>query len=124
MGGVQDDTVNTVSIYKNGQMVLSKAAVQKLDFDGKLVDLVYDQEKRALGWKVLPIVIGEDKWSKTMRMLMRNDKGTIKIAVGKILKAVGVEKMNFLNLEIEKYQDQMEHREIYYIIIPNEKEKS
>jgi len=112
-------------ITKGGQLIFSKNAIQKLGFNGALVDFKWDSEKRALGWKKLNNVsLKSDDWTKTMRLLRTDQKGIIRVPIGRIMNAVGLEKNNYKGLLIEEYQDVMEHSKIYYVVIPRIKKEN
>ncbi len=120
--GWATDSVNvpTLSIGRNGQMVISKVANHKFGLDNMLVDILWDAEKKALGFRRMNGVnLSEDKYTKTMRMLKAEENGSIKVSVGKIMTALGIPKENYKKLPIEAYADIMESREILYVIIPS-----
>jgi len=116
--GTDKSRVPVLSIGKNGQMIISKIAVQQFGLGSAFIDFVWDQEKRAFGFKKLDR-LPDNMWTKTMRVLNADPKtNVVKVSVGRIMNALGVEKASYTSLPIEKYQDIMEHREIYFVVIP------
>lgn len=55
-----------------------------------------------------------------MRLLKEDKHGKIKIPLGRVLKAVGEEPRDIGGLVVEKYDDIMEGREIWYVTLPKE----
>ena len=88
-GSTESKEAPSVSIYKNGQMTINKAAVREFGFDGKLINILWDAEKRALGWKIVDGNIREEEHTKNMRLLKANPQGAIKVSIGRLLSATG-----------------------------------
>ncbi len=110
-------------ITKGGQMIFNRVAIQNLGLDGAFIDFTWDAEKRALGWRRMNgHVLPQNEWTKTMRLLQADDKGIVRVAIGRIMKAVGIEKANYKSLLVEEYNDVMETKQIYYVIIPEPKQ--
>lgn len=107
----------TAHISKIGQITISKAANQLYGFDGQLVDIVWDPEKRAMGFRKVEM-LGQGDWTQSMRLLKADENGQIKFSIGRIMTVCGIEKNNYKRLLIEEYHDQMEKRKIQYLVIP------
>ena len=112
-----------LSIYKNGQMQISKATVLNHGLSSAFVDILWDPERRALGFrKMNGVVLPQNEWQKTYRLFQVDPKtGQIKVAIGRILKRIGVLGNDYKKLPLEKYLDSMETQEIYYVTIPKQK---
>lgn len=118
-GATERDGDPQALLTKGGQFVINKVANHKYGFDGAFVDFTWDEHKRAFGWrKMNGLPLPENQWTKTMRILKADEKGLIKVPVGRIMKVIGVEKHNYKGLLIEEYNDVMESNKIYYVIIP------
>ncbi len=118
-GAEKEDSRPTLSVYKNGQMVINRTANHTYGLDGKAVEILWDEETKALGFRKVETLSGGEGWTKTMRILKADPKhGFIKVAVGRILSKIGkFEKATYAAMPLEVYSDVMEKREIYYSII-------
>jgi len=115
----RDTSVAALSIYKNGQMQISKAANHKYGMDGMAVEFTYAPTQRALGMKRVFHEFESSSWDKKkMRLLKQMDTGQIKVPVGRIMKKLGLEGIDFTNLEVEKHVDSVDGRDTYYVILP------
>lgn len=123
-GAAEKNGDPSVMIGKNGQMVINKAANHAFDLDGAFVDLIWDAEKRALGMrKMNGQVLPDKEWTKSMRLLKADAKGKVKVSIGRVMNALGIEKENYQGLLMETYIDQLENNTIYYVILPRVKKQ-
>lgn len=119
--GDRDESL--LSIYKNGQMQITKSTVLKHGLSGAFVDILWDEKKRALGFrKMNGVVLPQNEWKKTYRLFQVDTKtGQIKVPVGRILKKIGLLGQEFKKLQLDTYMGLMEQGEIYYVILPKGK---
>jgi hypothetical protein len=122
-GTAKEDTGPTMSLYKNGQVVLNRAANHTYGLDGKAIEILWDAETKAFGFRKVEHIPMSEGWTKTMRILKADPKhGFIKVAVGKILSRIEhFEKVTYKAMPLEVYVDVMEKREVYYSIIRKKK---
>jgi hypothetical protein len=109
-----------LSIYKNGQMQISKSTVLNHALHGAFVDILWDERKRAFGFrKMNGLVLPQNEWKKTYRLLTADPKtGQVKVAIGRILNKIGLGGQDFKKLPLKKYLGLTDAGEIYYVIIP------
>lgn len=110
----------TISIFKNGQMFVPKLTVRKYNLDNTLVDILWDEKKRAFGLRRMDS-LPEGEWTKTMRLLKTDKQGNIKVAIGRIMTRIGIAGENYAGLEVGEYNDLMEKQQILYVVVPKQK---
>lgn len=102
----------TLSIYKNGQLIFSKPAVQNLGLEGALVKFLYDSSNRVIGFRKMngtPI----EGLSSDMRILKSKGK-QMRTSLGKLLSIHGIEKATKKSLDIKEHVSPMDGK-VYYV---------
>lgn len=115
-----------LSIYKNGQMLISRSANHTHGLDGRAVEFVYDEKKKALGMKHVMHTFESPSWDKQTMRLLKEKAGTgqIQVSVGRIMGAIGLGKIDFKGLAIEKYTSFMDGPRDTFVMILKEEAKA
>lgn len=118
-----------VSLSKRGYFYIPSNTDKKYELEDKIVEFLYDPQKRVFGFRVLTEYMPKENWSPSMRMLRRQGKteknaGMIMSMIGRILTGIGVDlaKMtnNTLKLELKEYEDMFTKSRILFVEIPRE----
>ena len=112
-----DELIPTLGIYKSGQLMFSKKAVDAYSLAGAPIKFVHDPAKRILGFRKLNGV-PFNQLEPDMRILTPKKNGSVSAAVGRLLfKYNKIEKANYTGLKIDTYKDSM-YGDVYYVRLP------
>ncbi len=113
-----------VSIKKNGVIYFPTDVVKTYELEGKYIKFFADVQKKAIGWTV---VEGDQKGGFSdltgVRVMKRASpkSGQVVLAVGKMLKSMGVEKgVEFPNLQVRTYKDSLIEGDVWYVTLDKE----
>lgn len=112
------DTFFYGSISKNGQLFFGKDYSNVYELNQKFYECYVDREKQSIGWRIIE---GKtDLESLHKQFVADPTKGTIRISIVSLLKALGLEKGTvFPRLPIGMYKTKATEGEIHYIILPS-----
>lgn len=108
----------TASVYAHGQLVISRDALRAYGLLGKLVEILWDAEHRALGMRIVSESLTPENQTKAMKVLEPAKDGTVKVSIGRLLSKVGVLGEKHLGLPVEKYPELSSGYDIYYVQFP------
>lgn len=101
-------------------MIIPRETYTKFGIEGAAVKVTYDPQKRALALKRIFSDFTNPDWDKkTMRLLQVNTANKkIRVPLGKLLKTLGLGGVAYNSIAMDKYHDQVETRDYYYVILP------
>lgn len=124
----QDDSNElgySVSITKAGMLYFSGFVSKMYELDGKIIRLYADKEKKSIAWK--EIKEGDLSILKNVRKLnIEPTNNNIQIGIGKLLKAIGIEKdkLPIKKIPVTQYNDALEKLEFSVIDLSNNNKRN
>lgn len=105
-----------VSIKVSGAMHFNSAAIEEYGLNNRYVRFYADPDKKALAWHIFDGANNLEDLN--LKHLKKNNAGTMVVGVGRILKKIGVNiKETIKDLLIQKYEDLMERKAFFYVIV-------
>mgnify|MGYP001573611764 CR=1 FL=1 len=120
----QNSSPTLVTITKQGQLMFNTRSVETFRLENRIVDFVYDPQKRTLGMRLITDKFPEGNWTKSMRQIKKQGT-TYTVSIGRIFTAIGYDikrtGSSIKGLELKKYKDLLTG-EVLYVKLPKLKE--
>lgn len=120
----QNSSPTLVTITKQGQLMFNTRSVETFRLENRIVDFVYDPQKRTLGMRLITDKFPEGNWTKSMRQIKKQGT-TYTASIGRIFTAIGYDikrtGSSIKGLELKKYKDLLTG-EVLYVKLPKLKE--